>query len=105
MEAAREDFADSDLDHTYSLISAIFNASFGTGQALAPIVGTSLYSLIGYRFEFITAAVGVLLFALLYMACVNGCGAYRQMVTNFKMRNVVATVENRLSIKSYKTDV
>ena len=88
MQSCRQNYADCDLDHGYSLISAIFNASFGVGQALGPLYGSILYELVGFRAEFTATAAIVILFTTLYFACADGCGAFSELCVNFKMRKI-----------------
>jgi len=76
LEAGKHNFAEVDEDHASSLLSGIYNAAFGIGQALGPIVGTFLYQLIGFRFTMQVATGLIILTGLLYLLCANGCEAF-----------------------------
>ena len=43
MQATRQAYPDSDLNHANSLLSGILNAGFGIGQAAGPLLGAFLY--------------------------------------------------------------
>ena len=49
MYSTKQAFPDCDMDHANSLLSGMLNASFGLGQSLGPILGSTLYQMTDYR--------------------------------------------------------
>ena len=69
LQASRKAFPDCDRDLSSSLLSGIYNAAFGVGQAVGPVLGSLLYQLIGFRYTVLAAAAGICGVSVLYLLC------------------------------------
>ena len=77
MMAMRESNPDCDHDHAYSLLSGMLTASFGTGQALGPLLGALFYQMSDFRMTMNILAAITCTYAFIYIACAKGCDAFR----------------------------
>ena len=49
IEATEEAFPKADMERASQLLCAIFCSSYASGQALGPILGGTIYQLVGWR--------------------------------------------------------
>ena len=64
----------------------MFNASFGVGQAIGPVLGTLGYQFLGFRATVLLVAGLLFLFAMMYIICAEGCQSFSEMRRNLNNR-------------------
>ena len=67
MESTRTTYPQCDFEHATNLLSGILTSSIGLGQAIGPLIGSSVYSIVGFRATQDVTALVVISSGVLYL--------------------------------------
>ena len=87
MRATALRYPDCNRDHANSLLSGMLSSSFGIGQASGPLLGSFIYQVTNFRTMNDVVGIIIILAAVLYLVCAEGCQAFRQTCKNYGKRN------------------
>ena len=87
LQATRASFKEGfDFERASNLLSGIANSAFGLGQAVGPLLGSTLYSTVGFRLtNDVVGAIYIVCF-FLYFLCADGMRALRESRASKRLR-------------------
>jgi len=105
IEGLKEVHPDCDEDQANSLLSGMYNAIFGLGQVFGPLLGASLYEVVGFRMTMIYMGGLAMSFGLLYFVAAQGWSAFAEMCRNYKNRDSRPRTPSVSSMSTYRKRV